>query len=463
LISVPLYPSAHTSEIDIIISESEMKLLVTDRELPQTRVAQISFAALEKRTEDLPDDWVFTERPMTELATIIYTSGTSGHPKGVMHSVANIVDALSSADSLIQLNPQDRFVSYLPLSHVAERMLVEFGGLLAGGTIFFVDKVDRVVNLLPKIGPTIFLAVPRIWDLIRFRIEKELSATASLRSKILSFFPNSIKAPLLSVLVRRKLGLDSARLCFSGAAKLSAETGQALQSFGILIHEAYGLTETLCVSTLTPPGQTLFGSCGKLYPGVEARIESDGEISLKADFHFLGYYKHPEWTEEVVKNGWFHTGDVGHFDESGFLFITDRKKNLFKNSGGKYIAPQVAENFLKSHPMIREVMVLGENRPHCVAIASIDLLQGSLEDLGVLLESVNAQLAPYQQLKTLGWTSRQWTVESGEMTPSLKLKRRVVLERYTEEIEFLYTGGQKVRGLDVSNKEGFSRVDSRIQ
>ncbi len=462
LISVPLYQASHLSEIEWIVAESEMKLLVTESEIPQLRVAQISFADLENRSADMLETFSFTQPSLSHLATIIYTSGTLGHPKGVMHSIENIVGALESANEIINLNSQDRFVSYLPLSHVAERMLVEFGGLIAGGSIFFVDKVDRVVNVLPQIQPTIFLAVPRIWDLIRFRIQKELSQKKALR-QLSRFLPQSFLSKFMGRIVARKLGLDRARLCFSGAAKLSVETGEALKDLGILVHEAYGLTETLCVSSLTRPGEVTFGSCGKLYPGVESRIEADGEISLKAPFHFLGYYKHQEWTDEVVKDGWFHTGDVGHFDDSGRLFITDRKKNLFKNSGGKYIAPQVAENFLKSHPMIREAIVLGENRPYCVAIASVDRLQGSDKDLEVLLSGVNAQLAPYQQLKAVGWTARAWSVDSGEMTPSLKIKRRVLVERYTDEIEFLYTGGQAVRSLDALNKEGFSRVDSRLQ
>jgi long-chain acyl-CoA synthetase len=462
LVSVPLYQASHLSEIEVIVAESEMKLLVTESEIPQLRVAQISFADLEDRAADMLETFQFSEPPLSQLATIIYTSGTLGHPKGVMHSVENIVGALETANEIINLNAQDRFLSYLPLSHVAERMLVEFGGLIGGGSIFFVDKVDRVINVLPQIQPTIFLAVPRIWDLIRFRIEKELSQKKILR-RLSKWIPQRLLSRFMGGMVARKLGLNRARLCFSGAAKLSAETGQALESFGIVIHEAYGLTETLCVSSLTRPGDVTFGSCGRLYPGVESRIEADGEISLKAPFHFLGYYKHQEWTDEVVKNGWFHTGDVGHFDDKGSLFITDRKKNLFKNSGGKYIAPQVAENFLKSHPMIREAIVLGENRPYCVAIASVDLIQGTEKDLEGLLASVNAQLAPYQQLRVVGWTSKAWSVDSGEMTPSLKIKRRVLVERYTDQIEFLYTGGHGVRSLDALSKEGFSRVDSRLQ
>jgi len=434
IVSVPLFKGSARDEVDFILKESESKILFCDEVNPSISIKQISFTDLELDSSKLnSDDYPEPELDPDSLATIIYTSGTQGEPKGVMHSLRNLSAAIFTCNQIARLTDRDRLFSYLPLSHVAERVLVDLGSLYSGASVYFLDRVERLIQYLPEARPTIFLAVPRVWDTIRFRLEKELSHSRLRRWK-----------KILGFAIRRKLGLDRARYCVSGAAKLSPETNQALSDYGIEVMEAYGLTETLGVSTLSRPGEKTMGSCGKLYPGIEAKIANDGEILLKAPFHFKGYYKQPELSAEVLKSDWFATGDIGHFDSDGNLFITDRKKNLFKTSSGKYVAPLVAETFLKNHPAVREALVAGENRAHCVALVSVDLTLVTSGEMERHLEMVNRKLPSHEHIKTLWITGDSWTSTSGELTPSMKLKRRVVMNKYASTIENIYESRARI-------------------
>lgn len=236
----------------------------------------------------------------------------------------------------------------------------------------------------------------------------------------------------------------------SGAAKLHKETFDGMKEWGIHIHEAYGLTETLCITTMNFPGKSKVRSVGPAQPGVQIRIESDGEISLKAPFHFTGYYKRPEINAEVLKDGWFYTGDIGELDGDGFLAITDRKKDIFKTSNGKYVSPLHIEGLLKVHPAIHECMVIGDGRAHCVAVASCDKEFASEDELIKLLDKVNSKLPPHEQVKALGYSFDAWTTESGELTPSQKLKRKVVTQKLGPMIDGLYVNRQKVKFFETT-------------
>lgn len=446
LVTVPIFLQSHPDEVGFIILESESKVLFCDTPIAGLAIDQLQLADVERSIENL--DGSFAPSPMAAdaLATIIYTSGTSGKPKGVMHSLSNIYHAFYTANQWFQLSSNDRLVSYLPLSHVVERMLIEFGMLFTGLRPFFIDKVDRLPKELPRVRPTVFLSVPRIWDLIRSRIERDLKSKEG--GLVMSVLPSLIKRFLIRKAISRKLGLDATRYFVSGAAKLSSETAQSFLEWGISIHEAYGLTETLCISAANPPGSARLGTVGKIYPGVESRISSDGEICLKAPFHFMGYYKQPELTSEVLQEGWFQTGDVGVWDENGYLKITDRKKDLFKTTNGKYIAPLAIEVKLKTHPGIKEVIVVGDGKPHCVALASIDRSLIGERELLDWVETVNQTLSPHEQVRSIGYVTTVWSADSGELTPSLKLKRRVILERYRNQIEELFENRTRVKFLE---------------
>lgn len=438
MVSVPLFQNAHPDEVAFILQEAEVVCLFCDKKDPSLNVRQVSFSEVENQMRSFPKEFLWHASSPGDLATIIYTSGTLGQPKGVMHTLGNLSEAICRANSRAFIQAKDILLSYLPLSHVAERMLIEYGSLYTGAQVYFIDKVERITGALPRVRPTYFFAVPRIWDMIRFRLDKELRSNELLQQR-LKIIPKFLRPMILGYFIRRKLGLDRVKACFSGAAKLSAEASRDLSRFGIRVHEAYGLTETLCVSTLSEIGRPVPGSCGQAYEGVEIKIADDGEICLRANFHFKGYFKHHELTAEVLEDGWFKTGDMGHVDSTGNLFITDRKKNLFKSSNGKYIAPLVGENLLKSHPALHEALVLGENQPFCVALVQLGpLAEVSDAELKSLLEAVNYRLAAHEQIKVLGVLADRWSVETGELTASLKVRRKVVLEKYRSEIQQLF-------------------------
>lgn len=441
IVTVPLYKASAEEEVKFILQETECKVLFCDEISKNLEIKQILFSSLEDECVRMSSSSIpAADVDPTQLATIIYTSGTQGRPKGVMHTYGNLSGALEVVGKVATISEKDRLFSYLPLSHVAERVLVDMGCLFNGASVYFLDRVEKLIQYLPQAQPTIFMAVPRVWDTLRFRLEKEISNSPFKNWKW-----------LLKLAVKRKLGLHRVRYFVSGAAKLGYETQTALSAYGIDIMEAYGLTETLGASTLTHPDQIVVGSCGKFYPGVEAKIAEDNEILIRAFFHFKGYFKQDDLTAEVVTDGWFATGDIGYIDADGNLFITDRKKNLFKTSSGKYVAPLVAETFLKNHPAVKEAMVIGENRAHCVALAAVDWDIAKVEDLEKHLERVNHKLPHHEQIKTLGLVLDAWTVNSGELTPSFKLKRKVILEKYAREIEGLYQARSRVV---VEEREG---------
>lgn len=443
-VTVPIYTQSHMDEVRLILEDSGAKVFFCDKMIDQVSIDQILMEDLERSVSKLDGTYAPSPLPADETTTIVYTSGTSGRPKGVMHSLFNIQSAFFTANPFLQMGPNDRLISYLPLSHVVERMIVEFGMLYTGANIYFLDRVERLVKELARVRPTIFMSVPRIWDMIRFKISKEIEVAE--KSPLMRNTPQFLKKILIGRSVRSKLGFDRTRFCLSGAAKLSLETFSAFQEWGIEIHEGYGLTETLCMSTVNPPEERpQLGSVGKVYPGVQIKLAADGEICLKAPFHFLGYFGQPEATAEVIKDGWFMTGDIGEFDARRNLKITDRKKDLFKTSNGKYVAPSKLENLMKGHPAVKEIMIVGDGQAHCVAIASVDPDIAEESSLMKWVETVNLQLAPHEHIKALGCFYRSWTTASGELTASLKLKRKVVLERYQKEIQDLFDTRARIK------------------
>lgn len=444
LVTVPLYAQSHLDEVRYILAESQARIVFADALSESLPSQQILFSDLDFRASRIQSDCSPDPLRPDEVSSIIYTSGTIGKPKGAMHTARNFFEAIEVAQKVIRLGPRDRLFSYLPLSHVAERVLVDMGCLYAGAEVCICERVDKAIAFLPKARPTIFFAVPRVWETLQARIEKELRSNALVEDR-LAKVPFFLRKWILGRFIKRQIGLDRTRFVVSGAAKLSSDVATKFLDWGIRIHEAYGLTETLCVSTINPPGRAVIGSVGRVYPSVDAKIEADGEVCVRANFHFKGYYKHPELDAEVIdSDGWFHTGDLGSFDEAGNLHITDRKKNIFKASNGKYVAPIAIENLLRQHPAVSEVVVIGENRPHCIAVACLEV---DVDEGSVLkhLEFVNSKLASHEQIRSIGVCRRAWSPSSGEMTPSLKVKRKAVMEIYDQQIKELYETPSRVR------------------
>lgn len=381
--------------------------------------------------------------PMDALCTIIYTSGTTGKPKGVVQTFRAIAWALSSATRRVQMGDNERYISYLPLAHVAERMLIEQGALRFGGHIFFAESLDTFVQDLQRARPTVFFSVPRLW--VKFQQGVFAKMPAEKLKRLLGL-------PLIGGLVRRKilkgLGLDQCRIAAGGAAPMPADVLQWYRKLGLDLIEVYGMTENCGVSHATLPGGRDTGSVGLPYDGVESRIDpTTGEIQMRSNALMQGYYKDAAATADAMtSDGWLRTGDKGKIDAQGNLSITGRVKDIFKTSKGKYVAPAPIEDLLVLHPDIEACAVTGANlsQPLALVMLSQDAVArcGAADAKAALTESltrhlatVNAKLEPHEKLDCLAAITTAWTPENGFVTPTLKVKRMRVEEAYANQYE----------------------------
>jgi long-chain acyl-CoA synthetase len=378
-----------------------------------------------------------------DLCTIIYTSGTTGRPKGVMHSFGAFAWAVSAGESRIRFGPEDRVLSYLPLAHVAERMIVEFGSLANGVHVFFAESLDTFAQDLQRARPTGFFSVPRLWVKFQQGVHARLPPQRLRRL---------LRIPIVASLVRRKvlagLGLDACRIAAGGAAPMPTELLQWYQRLGLNMIEVYGMTENCGVSHATLPGRLRPGTVGQPYDGVECRLDPDsGEVQMRSPGVMLGYFKDPELTAATITAyGWLRTGDKGELDAEGNLRITGRVKDLFKTSKGKYVAPAPIEDRLLEHPSIEAGVVMGANleRPLGVVMLSDDARRAVSEAAGrtalqaalaAHLESVNRRLDPHERLSCVVIAAETWTIENGVLTPTLKIRRDAIEARYGSRLE----------------------------
>ena len=411
-----------------------------------------------------------------DLATIIYTSGTTGTPKGVMLTHGNMASNLNCSLAEFPVRLGDVSISFLPLSHVTARH-VDFALLYRGVTLAHLALVNQLPQALLEVKPTFFVAVPRVYEKIHFQTEQKaqgfpnstfyhwaMSVGKEHRSEVLAGqTPDSRAWRLADRLVFSKVraGLGGRIGVFiSGGAPLGRELAEWYASIGIRIHEGYGLTETSPVIAVNTPRAHKIGTVGKPLPNLEVRIADDGEVLVRGPSVFKQYWNKPKETEEAFVDGWFKTGDIGNLDADGFLSITDRKKDLIKTSGGKFIAPQPIENSLKHNALVAEAVVLGEKRKfpavliapnfplleewargHEVAFASRQELV-TCPEVRVLYEGIvedlNGNLARFEKLKRVLLVADEFSAEDGTLTASMKLRRRVVAERYRQQIEEMY-------------------------
>jgi long-subunit acyl-CoA synthetase (AMP-forming) len=373
-----------------------------------------------------------------DVATIIYTSGTTGLPKGVMHTFHSISFAANNAFKLLgTMGPEDRFFSYLPLSHIAERALVELGGIYSGGSLSFAESLDTFAANLKDTKPTIFLAVPRIWT------KFQMGILAKMPQKKLNLL---LKIPFINNIIRKKvqegLGLDQAKMLFTGAAPLPQVTMDWFEKLGMVIYEAYAMTENCAYSHLNLPGKRKPGWVGQSLPMNEVRLSEEGEIQVKSDAVMLGYFKDEEKTRETITpDGWLCTGDQGEIDSEGYLKITGRLKDIFKTDKGKYVAPAPIENELSKNTLIEQVCVVGANLPQTMAMVVLSADGKALEkdaickSLEETMHEVNKILDKHEKMKKVIVVSEEWTVDNNLLTPTLKVKRNVLekqkQDRYT--------------------------------
>jgi long-chain acyl-CoA synthetase len=411
-----------------------------------------------------------------DLATIIYTSGTTGTPKGVMLTHGNMASNLACSLSEFPFREDDLSISFLPLSHVTARH-VDFAMLYRGVTLAHLAIVTQLPRTLLELKPTFFVAVPRVYEKIHFQTEQKvqglskralydwaLSVGRDHRSEILAGQrPTSHSWKLAERLVYSKVrdGMGGRiEIFISGGAPLGRELAEWYADVGIRIHEGYGLTETSPVIAVNTPQAHRIGSVGKPLPNLEVRIAEDGEVLVRGPSVFKQYWNKPKETQEAFVDGWFKTGDIGNLDADGFLSITDRKKDLIKTSGGKFIAPQPIENSLKHNALIAEAVVLGEKRkfPSVLISPNFPLLEDWAREHGLpfasrqelvahpevralyegIVEEVDRSLARFERLKRVLLVADEFSAENGTLTASMKLRRRVVEERYGQQIEEMY-------------------------
>jgi long-chain acyl-CoA synthetase len=504
-ITVPIYPTLTAPQVSEILRDSEPKVLVvSDKKQRRKACEAVEGTGLNPQMICIEPDsgsetpsfeqmlnqpGALTESELRALVdasqpddiiTFIYTSGTTGEPKGAMLTHRNLISNIEAVLELIDWRPDDVFLSFLPLSHVFERMGGHFLPIYAGLTIAYAESLFTLANDMLEVKPTLMLGVPRFYASVMDRILASVRQMPPLRQKLFYRMlevgkvyaqcwregrsaplgvrlQHAILDKLVAAKIRERVG-GRLRYFVSGGAALPKEVAEFFHAFGILIIEGYGLTETSPVLTVNPPRAPRFGSVGKPIRGVEIKIAEDGEILARGPNIMLGYYKKPEATAAAIDpDGWFHTGDVGYMDKDGYLYITDRKKDILVLANGKNVAPQPIENLLKQSELVQEAVVYGDgmSAPVALIVPNIDALRAFAKQQGIEatdddallnhdaiqkrfrqeLERVNRELADFQRLKGFRLISKPFSIETGELTPTLKVKRRVVAEKYAHLLQ----------------------------
>jgi long-chain acyl-CoA synthetase len=470
------YVLEHSDAVGVLVEDEEQRSKVAD--LGHAHV--ISFAELDglrargrEHAAAHPGALAEAEAAVGEddLFTFIYTSGTTGPPKACMIRHRNYYEMASCVDDVEEFAiSDDTMLLYLPLAHNFGRLMHLLGAHIGYTTAFCPDPL-RVAEAMPAVRPTLLPSVPRLYEKVHTAVQAQFDQVHGPRRRLLDWaldvgrrasatkqqgqpLPAGLawQQRLADRLVYRKikdrLG-GRLRLGVSGGAPLAKEIGEFFHALDILIVEGWGLTECTTAASVNRPGRFRFGTVGPALPGFEVRTDEDGELLIRSETVFAGYYKDAEATREVLaEDGWLRSGDVGAIDEDGFITITDRKKDILVTAGGKNVAPQNLENALKTTPLISQALVIGDRRPYVAVLITVDpaVAEGlSPEDVEArvqaIVDGVNAELSRFEQIKRFRILPRDFTADEGEVTPTLKLKRRVCAEHFADEIEELYAPG----------------------
>jgi long-chain acyl-CoA synthetase len=467
-VSVPLYPTLAAETIRQILEHSQSQLLFVGKldgwdgmkaGVPPG-LPCISYPLSPPNDFPTWDDIVAKTAPMTaspvrpadEMCTIIYTSGTTGMPKGVMHNFGGFARALAAGLTRTPIYESSRMLSYLPLSHIVERCLVEHGVLATGMQLYFAESLETFTTDLQRAQPTTFFSVPRLWVKFQQGVSKKMPPAKLNRL---------LKIPILSGIVRKKvltaLGLDKCTWAAGGAAPMPPELLSWYAKLGLPLVEGYGMTENFGASHSTIAGKPRPGTVGIPYPGLQCRFDpANGEIQVKCDWLMMGYYKEPEQTKAAfTEDGWLHTGDKGALDAEGNLKITGRVKDLFKTSKGKYVAPAPIEDRLVMHDAVEACAVSGANLGQPLGLVMLNpdgaakaaSTEGRLEleaSLSHHLAAINEKLDPHEQMDCLIIVKDAWTVDNGFITPTFKIKRNKIDEAYAGQFEAWSRARKKV-------------------
>ncbi|MBN1638486.1 MAG: long-chain fatty acid--CoA ligase [Ignavibacteriales bacterium] len=512
-INVPLYPISTADQIKFILIDSQSEGIIVSNSYQLNKLLKIkdeckhlkyiivlndmdlsnyeniyTFKEVQqlgnKYQEEYPDLLKDSIAQLNEedICTIIYTSGTTGEPKGVMLTHSNIMSNVISCVNILPVDYNDVFLSFLPLCHIFERMAGYYLALYIGATIYFAESIEKIATNFLEVKPTVMTAVPRLFERMYTRIKKNVESQKSSKQKIFEWAIDigrkyaqairykenipiglNVKHKLAQKLVYKKLKARTGgriRFMISGGAPLPRELGEFFEAVGLIILEGYGLTESSPVIAVNRADDYRYGSVGKIIPGVEVKIAKDGEILVRGPNVMKGYYNNKKETDATLIDGWLHTGDIGVFDAQGFLIITDRKKHLFKTSGGKYVAPAPIENLFSSSRYVDQFVLIGDKRTYLSALIVPDFdaikeyadahrIQYSSDEELVKMKQINElldeelakfqkNLATFEKVRKFTLLERPFSIENGELTPKLSVRRKVIEERYRDLIDEMY-------------------------
>ncbi len=517
-VTVPLYPTLASEQIFEILNDAKVRFAIVAGEAEAAKVRSVLqtlpqleiVAVIDRQSDETSRDEsgeiglcdvaergrrrLLTEEGLAQryretvngvspndIATIIYTSGTTGRSKGVMLTHVNILSNVRASLQMISMKSDDVALSFLPLSHSLERTVV-YAYLCEGVTVAFAESLETIARDLRMIKPTIMTGVPRVYEKVQARVLESVAQAPAIRRKIFGWaisagwsrasrqfanqsvpwyirFQNLLADRMVFRKIRARTG-GRLRLIVSGGAPLGISTAEFFCAIGMPIVEGYGLTETAPVLTLNPPEAVRIGTVGKAIPGVDLKVAPDGELLARGPNVMQGYYGKPDATAEVIRDGWFHTGDIGNIDDDGYVSVTDRKKDILVTSNGKNIAPQPIEARFKRSPLVAEALLLGDRRrfiavlliPDRAQLEELVLRDGAsfipIEDLveradvqllyQEVVDEVNVTLAGFEQVRRFKLLPAEFSIAGGELTPTMKVRRRVVEERWNKVIEMLY-------------------------
>ena len=517
--TVSVYPTLIPSQVEYILNDSTSKVVFAENQVQMEKVMavwgncpQLTHAVVmddsnteaddriinfldflnlgtkhEQETETSFDDLTAKPEP-NDLLTLIYTSGTTGNPKGVMLSHGNMMSNVEGTKQDISFDQTEIFLSFLPLSHSFERMGGHFTAFSVGAQVYYAESIETVPDNLREVKPSVVLSVPRLYEKMYAKVREGLKSAPEARQKIFWWaigvgkeasqyklknqslpiglgIKHKIADKLVYSKVKDRVG-GRLRFFVSGGAPLSKEIAEFFAAADIMILEGYGLSETSPVLTCNSPDSVRYGSVGKPLFNVDIEIADDGEILAKGPNIMTGYFNNDEGTREAIdSDGWFHTGDIGHIDDDGFLFITDRKKNILVTSGGKNVAPAPIENALVTSPFIEQSVVIGDNRNFISAliVPAFEAVEKELSAQGVSvsgddaiashpdtkaliqkeLDGIMEGFSNYERVKEFVVLKRIFTLEDGELTPTLKVIRKVVLDHFSDAVDSIYSGSPK--------------------